>query len=97
MSFRHPGELVKLLQVARQVGAKSLRITGVRGAHKLSNGTVLRESPEIGQRRAGEVARLLAGAGLNLPATTDWVDGINDADGVDDWRSRRVTVVLEAQ
>lgn len=97
VSFRHPGELVKLLQVARQISAQSLRITGVRGAHRLSNGTVLRESPEIGQRRAGEVARLLAGAGLKLPATTDWVDGINDADGVDDWRSRRVTVVLEVQ
>lgn len=94
VSFRHPAELVSLLQVARQVGAKSLRITGVRGAHRLSNGTLLRESPEIGQRRAGDVARLLAGAGQNLPATISWVDGVNDADGIDDWRSRRVTVVL---
>jgi hypothetical protein len=97
VSFRHPAELVKLLQIARQVGAKSLRITGVRGAHRLSNGTLLRESPAIGQRRAEEVAHLLAGAGLNIPASTNWVDGVDDADGIDDWRSRRVTVVLEAR
>lgn len=94
VSFRHPAELVALLQVARQIGAKSMRITGVRGAHRLSDGTLLRESPAIGQRRAEDVAKLLAGAGLALPAVTSWIDGIDDADGIDDWRSRRVTVVL---
>ena len=85
---------MKLLDVARKVGAKSLRITGVRGAHRLSDGTVLRESPEIGQRRAGEVARLLAGAGLDAPAQIQWTDGESEADGIDDWQSRRVTIVL---
>jgi hypothetical protein len=52
-------------------------------------GTLLRESAAVGQR-----PKLLAGAGLALPAVTNWIDGIDDADGIDDWRSRRVTVVL---
>ena len=42
-----------------------------------------------------EVARLLEGAGLNVPLSIDWKDGEPEADGIDDWRSRRVTVVLE--
>jgi hypothetical protein len=66
----------------------------MRGAHLLSNGELLRESAAIGQRRAEEIARLLAGAGLNLPMAVESADGIEEADGVDDWRSRRVTVVV---
>jgi len=40
------------------------------------------------------VAALLEGAGLNVPTVVEWTDGRSDADGVDDWQSRRVTVVL---
>jgi hypothetical protein len=71
-----------------------MQITGVRGAHRLSDGTVLREAATIGQRRAREVAGLLAGAGLDLPASIEWADATAEADGIDDWQSRRVTVVL---
>ncbi len=95
VSFRHPAVLLSILNMARQIGAKRMHITGVRGAHRLSDGTLLQESPTIGQRRAEEVARLLAGAGLTVPATVDWIDGRAQADGIDDWQSRRVTVVLE--
>lgn len=94
VSFRHPAVLVSILDTAKQIGAKRMHITGVRGAHRLSDGTLLQESPAMGQRRAEEVAQLLAGAGLNVPATVDWTDGKPQADGVDDWQSRRVTVVL---
>jgi hypothetical protein len=94
VSFRHPGDLVSILDKARQVGAKRMKVTGMRGAHKLSDGTLLRESSAIGQRRAEEVAGLLAGAGLSLPTEIDSTDGEAEADGIDDWRSRRVTVVL---
>jgi hypothetical protein len=94
VSFRHPGDLMSVVQRARQVGATRMRITGVRGAHRLSDGTVLRESESIGQRRAREVAGLLAGAGLDLPATIESADATAEADGIDDWQSRRVTVVL---
>jgi hypothetical protein len=94
ISFRHPGALVSILQAADRREARRVRITGVRGAHRLSDGTLLEESPTIGQRRAEEVQRLLAGAGLNATTAVEWIDGRADADGVDDWQSRRVTVVV---
>ncbi|MEO8313825.1 MAG: hypothetical protein ABI645_03425 [Pseudomonadota bacterium] len=94
VSFRHPAALVSILNAARRGDAKRVRITGVRGAHRLSNGMLLQEASETGRRRAEDVARLLKGAGLTLPADVSWVSGEKDADGVDDWRSRRVTVEL---
>jgi len=94
VSFRHPGELVRILELAERIGATRLTVTGVRGAHRLSDGSLLQESPAVGQRRAEEVAALLEGAGLNVPTVVEWTDGRSDADGVDDWQSRRVTVVL---
>jgi hypothetical protein len=94
VSFRHPGSLGAILNAARRSDAKRARITGVRGAHRLSNGTLLLESPDTGRRRAEELARLLAGAGLALPAEVTWISAEKDADGVDDWQSRRVTVEL---
>jgi len=66
----------------------------VRGAHRLSDGRVLRESANTGQRRAEEVAGLLRDAGLDVETEVTWIDAVGDADGVDDWQSRRVTVVL---
>lgn len=94
VSFRHPAALVSIIETARRVGVKRIRVTGVRGAHRLSNGNLLQESPETGRRRAEEVARLLAGAGLALPAEVTWTGSEKDADGIDDWQSRRVTVEL---
>lgn len=94
VSFRHPDALVNLVALAGKINASKLRVTGVRGAHKLSDGTLLQESTSIGQRRAEEVANLLQGAGLKLDTQIDWIDAVAEADGVDDWQSRRVTVVL---
>jgi hypothetical protein len=94
VSFRHPAVLTGILQVASQIKAKQLHITGVRGAHRLSNGELLQEAADIGQRRAQEIAALLKGAGLQIDTSVEWIDGIDDADGVDDWRSRRVTLQL---
>jgi hypothetical protein len=95
VSFRHPSDLVSVLDRARAIGAKRGTVTGMRGAHRLSDGTLLQESPGIAQRRAEEVAHLLEGAGLSVPLAIRIADGEPEADGVDDWRSRRVTVVLE--
>jgi hypothetical protein len=94
VSFRHPAALVAILEAAAQSKPAQVRVTGVRGMHRLSNGSLLRESAGIGERRAAEVARLLQGAGLHLPTVADWTDGEAEADGIDDWQSRRVTVVL---
>jgi hypothetical protein len=95
VSFRHPSDLVSVLERARAIGAKRGSVTGMRGAHRLSDGTLLRESTGIAQRRADEVAHLLEGAGLSVPLSIRSADGESEADGVDDWRSRRVTVILE--
>ena len=94
VSFRHPSALSSILNAARRGTAKRAVITGVRGAHKLSNGTLLQEAPATGQRRAEEIAHLLAGAGLALPTEVKWTSGEKEADGVDDWQTRRVTVEL---
>lgn len=94
VSFRHPTSLGQIINAASRGDAKRVRITGVRGAHKLSNGTLLQEAPNTGKRRAEELAHLLAGAGLKLPAEVTWISAEKDADGVDDWQSRRVTVEL---
>lgn len=94
VSFRHPSALSSVLSAAKQIGAKRMNIIGVRGAHRLSDGTLLQEAANTGQRRAEEIAGLLKGAGLELPGTVTWTSGESDADGVDDWQSRRVTVEL---
>lgn len=94
VSFRHPAELSSILNLAGQLPASRIEITGVRGAHRLSDGTLLKESDGVGQRRAEEIAGLLEGAGLDLDAELSWMDGESEADGIDDWMTRRVTVVL---
>jgi hypothetical protein len=94
VSFRHPGTLVNLIDVAGKIGAKTMKITGVRGAHRLTDGTLLQETAAAGERRANEMASLLKGAGLTLPTTVEWRDGVAEADGIDDWQSRRVTIEL---
>jgi hypothetical protein len=97
VSFRHPGQLVEILDRAKALPLKRLRVTGMRGAHRLSNGTLLQESEGVARRRAEEVAKLLLGAGITTAAEVDWTDGSTEANGVDDWQSRRVTVVLEPE
>lgn len=94
VSFRHPGDLQRVMSVAEQIGARRMTITGMRGAHRLSDGSVLRESEGIANRRAQEVASLLQGAGLALEARVTTADGEADADGIDDWMSRRVSIEL---
>jgi hypothetical protein len=94
VTFRHPGVLSNIVNVAGKVGATRMKITGVRGAHLLSNGSLLQESETVAQRRANEVAGLLSGAGLDIPYEVTTIDGTPEADGVDDWQSRRVTVEL---
>lgn len=94
ISFRHPGDLVGILDVAAKLGPSRMQVMGVRGAHLLSDGTLLREADNTGRRRAEEVAGLLRDAGSDVQAEITWTDAVNDADGIDDWQSRRVTVRL---
>jgi len=93
---RHSGVLGQILNQARAIKATRVRITGYRGATRLSDGRVMTERPDIGARRAREVAGLLAEAGLTSVAVeVSSHDEPEAADGVDDWRSRRTTVHVE--
>ena len=94
VSFRHPRFLSQILNTAEQLQPSRMIVTGVRGAHRLSDGTVLEESENTGRRRAEEVAGLLQDAGIDIESDVNWTDAREDADGIDDWQSRRVTVVL---
>jgi len=94
VSFRHPRFLGEILRTAEQIGASKMVVTGVRGAHLLSDGTLLQESANTGQRRAEEISGLLLAAGLAAETDVNWTDAVAEADGVDDWQSRRVTVEL---
>ena len=94
ISFRHPGILVGILDVAATLNPSHMQVVGVRGAHLLSDGTLLRESANTGRRRAEEIAGLLREAGIDVDSDITWIDAVADADGIDDWQSRRVTVTL---
>jgi hypothetical protein len=94
--FRHAGELTAVLDAARQHGARSVTITGYRGAVLLSNGAMLTEQTSLARRRAEQVAALLRGAGLtDVEYRVDWHDEAEAADGEDDAALRRVTVELQ--
>jgi hypothetical protein len=93
VSFRHPAVLTAILQSAARMPPMRVKVTGMRASHRLSDGTLLQESVGVGERRADEVARLLRGAGIAAPINVDWREA--DADGIDDWQGRRVTVTLE--
>ncbi len=94
ISFRHPRFLQQIFTTAEKLNPSRMTVTGVRGAHLLSNGTLLEESENTGRRRAEEIAGLLRDAGLEVNTEIQWIDAQGEADGVNDWQSRRVTVTL---
>ena len=93
---RHAGVLGQILNHARDTGARRVRITGYRGATLLSSGRVLTEKPDIGALRAKEVADLLRDAGLTAVSVDVSSRGEPETPrGIEDWRSRRTTVLVE--
>lgn len=94
VSFRHPRLLSQILAAAEEINPSRMTVTGVIGAHLLSDGTILEESANTGRRRAEEISRLLREAGIDADTDIGWTDALASADGIDDWRSRRVTVEL---
>jgi hypothetical protein len=95
IAFHHSRELLKIMTYAQQTSAGRITVTGNWGATLLSDGTVLIENKSTAQRRAEDVARLLAGSGLDVDIDVSWSDQPEPADGVDDWRSRSVIVRVE--
>ena len=94
-NFKHPFQLTPVLDMAQALKASKIEITGHQSAALLSDGTVLHETPELARRRAEQVAELLKGAGLVAPAyEVDWVKESPAPDGVEDFRARRVDIVV---
>jgi hypothetical protein len=95
VGFRHPAELIPVLDQAQAVKATRIEIEGHRGAALLSDGRVLQEDPAIAQRRAEQVAELLRGAGLTQPAyDVKWVEQAPVPTGREDFVQRRVVVTV---
>jgi outer membrane protein OmpA-like peptidoglycan-associated protein len=95
VSFRHPRELMRVVEYAQKTSARHIRVHGNRGATLLSDGTLLVEHANTAQRRAEDVARLLGGIGLQAEVAASWSNEPLPADGTDDWRSRSVRVRVE--
>ena len=93
--FRHAGELTSILDAARGHAARTVAITGHRGAVLLSDGTTLTERAGIAQRRAQQLATLLTGAGLtDVEYRVRFDDDPGTPRGEDDAARRLATVEL---
>jgi hypothetical protein len=95
ISFRHPGVLNTIVAYARDTSAKRIVVTGRRGATLLSDGSQVIESDGVAARRAAEVVALLEGLDLGAEVTSNASERPVAADGIDDWKSRSVSVRVE--
>jgi hypothetical protein len=96
VNFKTPFQLAPVLELAKAMPASRIQITGHRSAALLSDGTVLQESADLAKRRAEQIAELLRGAGLTAPAyDVRWVDAAPAPDGVEDYRQRRVDIIVQ--
>ena len=94
IEFRHPMELMKIIDYIRETHASIVRVHGNRGAVLLSNGEVLIENENTGKLRAEDVSRLLEGIDLPAEIITSWSPDPVEPDGIDDWRSRSVDITV---
>jgi hypothetical protein len=93
---RHASVLTDIFNYAKKIPGARLKVSAFRGATKLSNGRVLTERTGISQARAAEITELFEGAGIPRSMVQSiWRDEAEPADGIEDWRSRRVTVRVE--
>ena len=92
---RHYQALNSAFEYARATGATTFVIASYRGATLLSDGSVLTEKAAISRIRAQEVERLLNDAGLAGRYDVNWTETPVEADGVDDWQSRRTDITVE--
>lgn len=95
VAFRHPAEIMKIAAYARAAKARRVTVNGSRGATLLTDGRLVAESEAIGRRRAEQIAHLLSGLGVQGKIEVSWSSAPAAADGVDDWKSRSVKVIVE--
>lgn len=90
---RHAPIFGDVLDYATKIGATAIEVRGSAGATLLSDGTVMAEEASIALERANEVAEILKSGGLGaLSFAVAAEAGREQADGVDDWRSRRAVI-----
>ena len=95
IGFRHPAELIPILEQANAIKATRIQIEGHRGAALLSDGSVVEEDAALARSRAEQVSELLHGAGLTRPRyEVNWVDAAPAPDGRGDFSERRVVVTV---
>ena len=92
---RHAARLGDILEYAEAIDATRITIVGYSGATLLSNGQTMTEDGALAEKRAREVSRLLSQAGLHeVSFSIDTATLEPSPDGIDDWMSRRVSVVV---
>jgi hypothetical protein len=97
VGFNHARVLTEVLEFARAVNAREIEIVGYRGAVRLSNGQLMSEEVDMGERRAKQLAMLLQGATLKSPSyNVTWRDESARAAGVDDYAIRRAVITVRA-
>jgi hypothetical protein len=90
------GQLVRLAEYAIASRARSVTIVGQAASSRLSSGERLAESESLARTRAEKAAAILTG--LGVPQDTvkvSWKPGLVEGTGDDDWRNRRIEVVLQ--
>jgi hypothetical protein len=64
VNFQTPRVMTPALQYAQDTNARTIEVTGFRGATRLSDGGLLTEHKGIAHERAAEIVRMFRGAGL---------------------------------
>lgn len=95
IAFRHPGDILAAFNYANEIAAGRITILGHRGSTLLTNGDLVTESSGIGERRSTQVAELLRGLGVDAEVVTEFSTVPVSADGIDDWQSRSVEILVE--
>lgn len=90
---RDTRQLENIAEYARVSKARTVEVTGYRGATLLSEGTVLTEKPGVAQLRAERVAQVLKGLGTPASAVR-WVSEPVASTGNADYENRRIVVSI---
>lgn len=99
-SDRGPGnsmrELIRLAEYAVAARAKRVSVVGYAASSLTSNAGRIDEDPALARIRAEKVASVLIGLGVPRDVVdVKWEPNLVEGKGVDDWRNRKVHVVLE--
>ena len=86
--------LLRLVDYAKASNGR-IELTSLRGASRLSDGTVMTERPGMARRRADKLVGILTGVGVD-PATVRATSTEQPPapTGADDWRSRRIELTV---